>query len=350
MKLKKLALISFLFSLLSVSLSFAAIPTLINYQGKLTDPNGNPLTGSYNFVFKIYDASTGGTALWSETQNNIVVTNGVFTTMLGSSTAINLAFDNQYWFEVAVNGETLTPRVKMGSVGYAFRAKVAEDVACTGCVSSSELDSSIAGVSPGTTFMFTTSCPSGWRRMTEWDDVTIMIPDDNYSGSLYASASSTNTITLTSNTTLATNEYKGWKLEVVSGTGAGEVYEVSSNTGTVITIKTTWTTTPKVYNDLTGAGPSQFKLSNGEDTINIEHQHVLASQHYGGGYWSTEAGQYFGPDSLPSNAVHYWGHNILIWFSPIRLWTAQPDTEVTIPTRGIDNRARHLNVVWCMKT
>src|SRR3989338_9364671 len=116
MQMKKIAIISIIFSILSLSLSIAAIPSVINYQGKLTDPNGNPLTGSYNFVFKIYDVSTGGTALWSETQNNVVVTNGIFTTMLGSSTAINLAFNSQYYFEVAVNGETLTPRVKMGSV------------------------------------------------------------------------------------------------------------------------------------------------------------------------------------------------------------------------------------------
>src|SRR3989338_4732516 len=299
MQMKKIAIISIIFSILSLSLSIAAIPSVINYQGKLTDPNDNALTGSYNFVFKIYDVSTGGTALWSETQNNVVVTNGAFNTMLGSVTPITLAFDNQYWFEVAVNGETLTPRVQIGTVGYTFRTKVAEDLSCTGCVSSSELDSSIGGVPRGLITVFTTSCPSGWRRMTEWDDVTIMIPDDNYSGSLYASAASTNTITLTSNTTLATNEYKGWKLEVVSGTGVGEVYEVASNTATVITIKTTWTTTPKVYNDLTGAGPSQFKLSNGEDTINIQHNVVLGSQHYGSGYYTTAGGQYFGSDSMP---------------------------------------------------
>ncbi|MBS3052816.1 MAG: hypothetical protein J4428_05605, partial [Candidatus Aenigmarchaeota archaeon] len=71
--MKKLALLPIIFSLLLISTALAAIPSVINYQGKLTDASDNPLTGSYNFVFKIYDVSTGGTALWSETQNNVVV-------------------------------------------------------------------------------------------------------------------------------------------------------------------------------------------------------------------------------------------------------------------------------------
>ncbi len=362
--MKKLALLSVIFSLLSISSALAAIPSVINYQGKLTDASDNPLTGSYNFVFKIYDASTGGTALWSETQNNIVVTNGIFTTMLGSSTTINLAFDNQYWFEVAVNGETLTPRVKMGSIGYAFRAKVAESLTCTGCVSESELDSSIVGVPRGMTFMFTTSCPTGWRRMTEWDDVSILIPDDNYSGSLYASATSVNTLTVTSNTTLTTNEYKGWKLEVVSGTGAGEVYEVSSNTATVITLKSNWVTTPKVWNDLTGAGPSQFKLSNGEDVINLNHghnnhRHAVGEGSSGGGYWST-CTEYRYEGGTTNVCTHYTWQTMSITGAPMTSFnrgvtdlTAQPDTEISgsggSTDMKFDNRPRHVNTVYCMK-
>ena len=37
--------------------TFAAVPGLINYQGKLTDAQGEPLvTGDYNLTFKIYQS------------------------------------------------------------------------------------------------------------------------------------------------------------------------------------------------------------------------------------------------------------------------------------------------------
>lgn len=39
----------------------ADVPRLINYQGYLKDGSGNPVTGSVNFTFKIYTASTSGT-------------------------------------------------------------------------------------------------------------------------------------------------------------------------------------------------------------------------------------------------------------------------------------------------
>ena len=362
--MKKLALLSIIFSLLSISTALAAIPSVINYQGKLTDASDNPLTGSYNFVFKIYDVSTGGTALWSETQNNVVVTNGAFNTMLGSVTAINLAFDNQYWFEVTVNGEVLTPRVQIGTVAYTFRTNIAEDVSCVGCISASELSSSIGGVPTGLITVFTTSCPTGWRRMTEFDDVSILISDDNYSGSLYASATSINTLTVTSNTSLVTNEYKGWKLEVVSGTGAGEVYEVSSNTASVITLKSNWVTTPKAWNDLTGAGPSQFKLSNGEDVIDLSHghnnhRHAVGEGSSGGGYWST-CGEYRYEGGTTNVCTHNTWHTMSITGAPMTSFnrgvtdlTAQPDTEVSgsggSTDMKFDNRPRHMNAVYCMK-
>jgi hypothetical protein len=78
---------------------FAAIPHLINYQGMLTDNSGNPLSGSYNLTFKIWTDTTGGSSLWTETQNGVQVTNGLFNVILGKVTTLNLAFDQQYWLE-----------------------------------------------------------------------------------------------------------------------------------------------------------------------------------------------------------------------------------------------------------
>ena len=40
----------------------ASFPAYVNYQGKLGDASGNPLTGTYSFRFKFYSAPVGGTA------------------------------------------------------------------------------------------------------------------------------------------------------------------------------------------------------------------------------------------------------------------------------------------------
>jgi hypothetical protein len=64
----------FLMVLLS-SLSLAGVPHLIKYQGMLTDNPGTPLTGSYTIIFKVYNAESGGTERWEETQTGVSVTN-----------------------------------------------------------------------------------------------------------------------------------------------------------------------------------------------------------------------------------------------------------------------------------
>jgi hypothetical protein len=120
---------SFFFVLISLvffaGLSLAGIPKMINYQGMLTDNSGTPLTGSYNLTFKIWTDTTGGSSLWTETQNGVQVTNGLFNVILGKQTALNLAFDQQYWLELGVGAETM-PRIRFTSVGYAYRAAIAD--------------------------------------------------------------------------------------------------------------------------------------------------------------------------------------------------------------------------------
>ncbi len=113
-----------LFLIVSGYSAFASIPHMINYQGMLTDNSGNPLSGSYNLTFKIWTDTTGGSSLWTETQNGVQVTNGLFNVIMGKQTALNLAFDQQYWLEVGVGAETM-PRIRFTSVGYAYRADTA---------------------------------------------------------------------------------------------------------------------------------------------------------------------------------------------------------------------------------
>jgi hypothetical protein len=48
-------------ALLALAAFAHAVPTEINYQGVLTDQNGNPVNGVRAMQIKIYDAPTGGT-------------------------------------------------------------------------------------------------------------------------------------------------------------------------------------------------------------------------------------------------------------------------------------------------
>lgn len=118
------------------------IPEVINYQGLLSDENGNPLAdGDYNITLNIYYVSTGGSVLWSETQS-IMLRSGVFNVILGKITPINLTFDSQYWLGVTIEGEAeLEPRIELTTVPYSFMAKSVQD---GGVSNNSIADNSIA--------------------------------------------------------------------------------------------------------------------------------------------------------------------------------------------------------------
>lgn len=62
----------------------AGVPGTMNYQGKLSDSEGNPVRASQNMIFAIYSSDINGVAIWSETQNSVAVNNGIFEVELGS--------------------------------------------------------------------------------------------------------------------------------------------------------------------------------------------------------------------------------------------------------------------------
>ena len=106
-----------------------SIPQLINYQGYLTDSGGNPLNGTVDMVFSIYDVDAGGSPLWTETQTGVPVTEGLFSVNMGEVTPITLPFDVPYWLGVQVGTDPeMTPRPPITSVGYAYRAAIADAV------------------------------------------------------------------------------------------------------------------------------------------------------------------------------------------------------------------------------
>ena len=108
--------------LLSALTSSAQVPQLINYQGVLTNTDGELITGEYYVQFSIYDSESGGEALWSEMQD-VAVSEGLFHVMLGSITLIpHSVFDGgDKYLGVKVGAEPeMTPRRRVVSVPYAF--------------------------------------------------------------------------------------------------------------------------------------------------------------------------------------------------------------------------------------
>jgi len=107
--------------------SVAATTHVLSYQGRLLDPStGNPKAdGAYTMTFRVYDAASGGNTLWTETKD-VAVSKGLFSTLLGDTTALDPAvFDgNDRWLGVKVGADAeTTPRMRLAFVPYATWAR-----------------------------------------------------------------------------------------------------------------------------------------------------------------------------------------------------------------------------------
>jgi hypothetical protein len=78
-----------------------------------------------------------------------------------------------------------------------------------------------------------------------------------------------------------TNQWANYQIRITAGTGAGQIRTVASNTGTVITVSSAWTTTP----DAT----SQYSLEGNDDFIYAIGNNAVTMYRYSisGNSWST---------------------------------------------------------------
>jgi parallel beta-helix repeat protein len=133
--------------------AYAVSPTTLNFQARLLSSSGNLVPdGIYNVEFKLYNASTSSgssqgsctgdaNCLWTETRltgdpsnQQIVVKNGYLSAYLGDKTALpSNIWNQQLWLTMNIGGTSgptwdgeMTPRIRLTSVPFAFRATVAD--------------------------------------------------------------------------------------------------------------------------------------------------------------------------------------------------------------------------------
>ena len=143
------AMISFalLFSavlMLVATVARADVPALMSYQGRLQNSSGAPLDGTFSISFAMYDAASGGSAVWTETQS-VVVNEGLFIVLLGAVTPMptDLFSAPVRYLGIKVGTDPeMTPRRQIVAAAYARHAQSA-DVA-TGIADGAIVDADIS--------------------------------------------------------------------------------------------------------------------------------------------------------------------------------------------------------------
>jgi hypothetical protein len=115
----------------------SSVPQIIQFSGQLNETSGGAAipSGTVSITFALYENEQGGTALWSETQNVQVDSQGRYTALLGSASSegvpLNLFTAVQaHWLAVQPlsQGFGEQPRVLLVSAPYALKAGDAETI------------------------------------------------------------------------------------------------------------------------------------------------------------------------------------------------------------------------------
>jgi microcystin-dependent protein/outer membrane murein-binding lipoprotein Lpp len=163
--------------LLGASLAIAqtpTVPTLMSYQGRVTDTAGvligNTTAVNRSVTFRLYTASTGGNAIWAEVQT-ATISGGEFSVLVGNGTGlsgfsgpsapavqpyktlsdiINTATTSSLYLGLTVDDgnpstvdSEISPRQQIVSAAFSMRSRVAETVANASVTSSMISDGAV---------------------------------------------------------------------------------------------------------------------------------------------------------------------------------------------------------------
>lgn len=230
----------------------SSIPAQINYQGWLgTDTDTLGVNGKVNMTFKIYDTVTGGVPLWTENQDSVQVSKGIFNVLLGSITPLSESLfinNTDLYLETEVNTEVLVPRKKIVSVAYAFKSQ--------------NSDNSTNAIYADTANIATTTLSLQGNDTTAFNNKYVKKTGENMTGPLSVSANSASDL-------ISSNQ---------SGTGAAAYFQITnaSNSNPVLYGYTTGTgsagyfqvanaSSPNygVYANTNGTGDAVYAYTNG---------------------------------------------------------------------------------------
>jgi hypothetical protein len=210
----------FAFSLSHTPKAQAAASTYLNFQARIKNSSGGLIAdGYYNLEFKVYDASSGGTLLWTETRtsaNKVRVVNGYMSVSLGSVTAFpgTIDWSQEHWITMNIGGTgspswdgEMSPRLQLTAVPHAFQADKAS--ALTDGVNSYTANDFIK-VSPGSTQSINSS------------NASININQTGSGGLINLQSSGTDVFTLTNSGQATfkntTNSVTAFQIQNTSGT------------------------------------------------------------------------------------------------------------------------------------
>jgi hypothetical protein len=158
---------SFFFAALSLAFALPAaaletdVPLVFSHHGRLLDPTDAPLAGPVELTVSFYELSReddqhNDPLVWSETYHAVPLYAGMYSLLIGDlGEGQALAADKfppgkPRWLELKVNGQALSPRMRVGSVPFALlaaralsadHADAAANLVCAGtCVSGAEID------------------------------------------------------------------------------------------------------------------------------------------------------------------------------------------------------------------
>lgn len=125
-----------------------SMPTWLNYQGRLTQPDGSLVSdGSYGITFRLFESPTGGSAVWTQASTPVAAKGGLFQTTLGYISPFgDLPFDRPYWLEIEVEGRVLTPRQPLAAAAYAIHAHVADSLSSGAIGTAAIMDGAITTI------------------------------------------------------------------------------------------------------------------------------------------------------------------------------------------------------------
>jgi len=113
-----------------------ASPTLIPFQGRLTDQNGQAQpNGQFTITFNLYDQAIGGTSVWTERHEKVSVINGTINAFLGAIgdiSTVNFSTTKYLGITVDADDNPSTPEPEMvprTMIIPAFFAKQSENTA-----------------------------------------------------------------------------------------------------------------------------------------------------------------------------------------------------------------------------